>query len=193
MRKLVQLIIFLILLIIITIFYFEYFFEVKKKDEEVGTISLQQEKIQSQNNLIKNLNYEILVKNNNEYKINSEKSEIIYDKGVELVLMKNVKANITDDKKKSIFIRANKALYNNKNYNTFFENNVQIKYLNNLITSEKMILNFQEDYISILDKVKLEGSEGTLEADNIKINLITKKVEIFMNEENKNVLIKSAK
>ena len=193
MRKLVQLIIFLILLIIITIFYFEYFFEVKKKDEEVGTISLQQEKIQSQNNLIKNLNYEILVKNNNEYKINSEKSEIIYDKGVELVLMKNVKATITDEKNKSIFIRANKALYNNKNYNTFFENNVQIKYLNNLITSEKMILNFQEDYISILDKVKLEGSEGTLEADNIKINLITKKVEIFMNEDNKNVLIKSAK
>jgi lipopolysaccharide export system protein LptC len=169
----------------------EYFLEVKKEDERIKLISEQQEKNQLQNNIIKNLEYEILIKKKNQYKINSEKSEITYDEGVEMVLMKNVKAILIDKQKNSIFIRADEAVYNNNNFNTTFKKNVQIEYLNNLITSEKMILNFEENHISILDQVKYEGLEDSLEADNIKINLITKKIEIFMNESNKNILIKS--
>jgi LPS export ABC transporter protein LptC len=192
-KKLVQLIIFLILLILITTFYLEYFSVVEKKDETKKLTSYQQEEIPLQNNIIKNLKYEILINRNNQYKIYSEKSEITYVKGVEVVLMKNVKAILTNEENNSIFIGASKAIYNNENYNTNFENNVQIEYLDNLITSEKMILDFGENSISIINKVKFEGPKGTLEADNIKINLITKKIEIFMNENNKNILIKSTK
>ena len=193
MKKLVQLIIFLILLILIITFYLEYFSVVEKKDETKKLTSSQQEEIPLQNNIIKNLKYEILINRNNQYKIYSEKSEITYVKGVEVVLMKNVKAILTNEENNSIFIVASKAIYNNENYNTNFENNVQIEYLDNLITSEKMILDFGENSISIINKVKFEGPKGTLEADNIKINLITKKIEIFMNKNNKNILIKSAK
>ena len=191
MKKLIQLIIFLILLVIITFFYMEYFLNVKKENKDLKLNNINQEKKYAQNNIIKNLNYEILIKKNNEYKINSEESEITYDGGVEIVLMKNVKATLTDKQKNSIFIRANDALYNNNNFNTSFENNVRIEYLDNFITSEKMILNFQENYILILDQVKYQGLEGELEADNIKFDLITKKIEIFMSESNKSVLIKS--
>jgi lipopolysaccharide export system protein LptC len=169
----------------------EYFLNVKKENKDLKLNNINQEKKYAQNNIIKNLNYEILIKKNNEYKINSEESEITYDGGVEIVLMKNVKATLTDKQKNSIFIRANDALYNNNNFNTSFENNVRIEYLDNFITSEKMILNFQENYILILDQVKYQGLEGELEADNIKFDLITKKIEIFMSESNKSVLIKS--
>ena len=193
MKKLVQLIIFLILLILITIFYSEYFLVVKKKDEVEELTSSQQEEMPLRNNIIKNLNYEISINKNNMYKINSEKSEITYVKGIEVVLMKNVKAILTNEEKNSIFIVSDNAIYNNDNYNTNFENNVQIEYLDYLITSEKMVLDFGESSILIINKVKFEGPKGTLEADNVKINLITKKIEIFMNKNNKNVLIKSTK
>ena len=171
----------------------EYFLDLKKENEDLKLNNIHQEKNYPLNNIIKNLNYEILINKNNEYKINSEKSEITYAEGVEMVLMKNVKATLTDRQKNSIFIKADNALYNNNNFNTSFENNVRIEYLNNLITSKKMILNFQENYILILDQVKYQGLEGELEADNIKFDLITKKIKIFMSESNKSVLVKSTR
>ena len=53
----------------------------------------------------------------------------------------------------------------------------------------------EEDLIFILVKnnVKYNGSLGNLEADNIKINLITKKIDVFMNNANENIVITSSK
>jgi len=56
-----------------------------------------------------------------------------------------------------------------------------------------MSLDFKENFISVKNNVKYNGSLGNLEADNIKINLITKKIDVFMNNANENVVITSNK
>ena len=195
MKKVIQLILIFILVISIAIFYKIFFYEADEVVEIIDEkIIIQDQKTnQSENNLIKNLNYEIRIEQNNEYKISSELSEITYKNGVELVLMSNVTAILKDQKNRVMFIKSDKATYNNNNYNTNFENNVQIRYLDNEIFAENMNLNFVDNYISVLDKVKYNGPTGTLEADNIKINLITKKINIFMNNSNRKILIKSLK
>ncbi len=195
MKKVIQLILIFILVISIALFYKIFFYEADEVVEIIDEkIIIQDQKTnQSENNLIKNLNYEIRIEQNNEYKISSELSEITYKNGVELVLMSNVTAILKDQKNRVMFIKSDKATYNNNNYNTNFENNVQIRYLNNEIFAENMNLNFVDNYISVLDKVKYNGPTGTLEADNIKINLITKKINIFMNNSNRKILIKSLK
>ena len=195
MKKFIQLILIFVLVISIAIFYNKFFYEVDEVVELVDEkIITQEQKInQTENNVIKNLNYEIKIEQNNEYEISSEFSEITYRNGVELVLMNNVTAVLKDKQNRTMYIKSNKATYNNNNYNNNFENNVEIRYLDNEIFAENMNLNFVDNYISVLDKVKYNGPTGTLDADNIKINLITKKIDIFMNNSNRKILIKSVK
>ena len=148
---------------------------------------------QEENNLIKNLKYEISIRENNDYQIMSELSELTYEDDAELILMKKVTAILTDEINNSIIITSDKAIYNNTNYNTSFEDNVKIKYLNNIILADNMFLDFKENFISVKNNVKYNGSLGNLEADNIKINLITKKIDVFMNNNNENIVITSSK
>ena len=107
--------------------------------------------------------------------------------------MEKVTAKLTDENNVSLFITSEKASYNNASYYTKFENDVKIKYLDNIIYAQNMILNFANNSISIFKNVMYNGPKGNLKADNIRINLITKKIDIFMNDENKNVVITSGK
>tara|TARA_B100001057_G_scaffold39211_1_gene35327 strand:+ start:244 stop:846 length:603 start_codon:yes stop_codon:yes gene_type:complete len=200
MNRIIQLILFSILIIIISVFYNKYF-KKNHKAETDNTLSITSSQIQKEdnltnqkeNNVIKNLKYEIRIRENNDYKIMSELSELTYEDDAELILMKKVTAILTDEINNSIIITSDKAIYNNTNYNTSFENNVRIQYLNNIILADNMFLDFKENFISVKNNVKYNGSLGNLEADNIKINLITKKINVFMNNANENIVILSSK
>ena len=200
MNRIIQLILFFILIIIISVFYNKYF-KKNHKSETDNTLSITSSQIQKEdnltnqkeNNIIKNLKYEISIRENNDYQIMSELSELTYKQGVELILMTKVTAILTDENNNSIIITSNKAIYNNNNYNTSFEDNVKIQYLNNIILADNMFLDFKENSISVKNDVKYNGSLGNLEADNIKINLITKKIDVFMNNTNENIVITSSK
>ena len=200
MNRIIQLILFSILVIIISVFYNKYF-KKNHKAETDNTLSITSSQIQKEdnltnqkeNNVIKNLKYEISIRENNDYQIMSELSELTYEDGAELILMTKVTAILTDEINNSIIITSDKAKYNNTNYNTSFENNVRIQYLNNIILADNMFLDFKENFISVKNNVKYNGSFGNLEADNIKINLITKKIDVFMNNANENIVITSNK
>ena len=200
MNRIIQLILFSILIIIISVFYNKYF-KKNHKSETDNTLSITSSQIQKEdnltnqkeNNVIKNLKYEISIRENNDYQIMSELSELTYEDDAELILMKKVTAILTDEINNSIIITSDKAIYNNTNYNTSFENNVRIQYLNNIILADNMFLNFKENFISVKNNVKYNGSLGNLETDNIKINLITKKIDVFMNNANENIVITSSK
>ena len=200
MNRIIQIILFSILIIIISVFYNKYF-KKNHKAETDNTLSITSSQIQKEdnltnqkeNNVIKNLKYEISIRENNDYQIMSELSELTYEDGAELILMTKVTAILTDEINNSIIITSDKAIYNNTNYNTSFENNVRIQYLNNIILADNMFLDFKENFISVKNNVKYNGSLGNLEADNIKINLITKKIDVFMNNANENIVITSSK
>mgnify|MGYP006081123191 CR=1 FL=1 len=190
MNRVIQLILFFILVIIIFIFYNEYF-KIDDRAKIENTISVDKPVNSKDNSLIKNLKYEISISEDNDYQIMSELSKITYKDGAELILMQNVNAILTDENGNSVFVTSDNASYNNANYDTEFKNNIKIKYLDNVIFAEKMILDFKGNFISIYNNVRYNGSLGNLEADNIKINLITKKIDIFMNNANENVVISS--
>ena len=200
MNRIIQLILFFILIIIVSVFYNKYFKENNKAETDntlpITSTSNQKEgdlTNQKENSIIKNLKYEISIRENNDYQITSELSELTYKDGTELILMTKVTAILTDENNNSIIVTSDKAKYNNSSYNTSFENNVRIQYLNNIILADNMSLDFNENFISVKNNVKYNGSLGNLEADNIKINLITKKIDVFMNNTNENIVITSSK
>ena len=188
-KILLQVLLLISILIICFIFYNKYFLEEKSVDIEVS-----QKKIvdnESTNNLIKNLKYDVQFENKTQYTITSDLSEITYVDNQEVVRMQIVSAIFKDENGSILKIKSNEAIFNNSNYNTTFKKGVDITYLDHIIKSEKLLLNFDENIVTISDNIIYEGIQGLMKTDNITINLLTKDVEIFMNDNKDKVEIKS--
>tara|TARA_B100000579_G_C22538061_1_gene713915 strand:+ start:194 stop:772 length:579 start_codon:yes stop_codon:yes gene_type:complete len=192
MNRIIQLVLFLIIIIISTIFYKIYFLDSKKVSTKINIVDDQLAN-NSQNNLIKNLKYEVKLDQNNQYIITADLSEITYDNNVELVKMQQVIAIFIDENNIPLTIISDKAIYNNSNYNTNFRENVKIEYLDNIILADKMDLHFDKNMIKIFDNVNYNGSQGAILTDIIEIDLITKKIDIYMNNTKDNVEVKTTK
>ena len=187
MNKIIKLILFSLIIFFSIIFFRIYFNERNLVNEslEINTNVTMEE---SKNNLIKDLKYSINLGQNNKYIINSDLSEITYknDKS-EVVNMQGVTAIIIDQNQIPIEISSDLAKYNNSNYETLFEQNVQIKYLNHEIFSNSMQFDFENQMIRIYENVEYNGTLGHMFADNIDINLIMNKIDIYMDGDKKNV------
>ena len=186
MKKIVQLTLLSFIILALSIFYKIYF----SKEDNTNSKSLtpSEQLVQpSENNIIKNLKYEVMLDRNNEYIITSDLSELINTGGVEIIKMQIVTAIIKDENKIPLIIKSKFAEYNNFNYNTKFRENVSVEYLNHKIFSDKIDLSFENNVAKIFENVRYVGSDGTIISDNIEINLLTKKVDIFMNNKNDKV------
>ena len=173
----------------ISVFFHKKYFLEKKVNKEIMLESKKEVELENKNNLIKNLKYDVVLNNNSQYSITSDLSEIMYIDNIELVSMTNVTAKFIDKDNSILTIISDKGIFNNSSYNTKFEDNVKILYLGHIIYSEKLDLNFDENIATIYENVIYEGLQGTIEADNVKINLITKNIEIFMNNSKDKVLV----
>ena len=179
----------LLVLILISYIIIKKYFVVDEIADPKSNENSKVLKEQSENNIIKNLKYSISLNNGIQYEIEADSSEIVYKNDEELVQMKKVVALVLDPKKLPLTIISDEATYNNSNYNTNFRKNVKIQYMNNIIYSDKLDLDFLSNFITIFDDVQYEGINNTLKADIIKINLITKKIDIYMNKQNDNVKV----
>lgn len=189
MKKLIQLSIFLILIIVSFSFYFNFLKTNKTSDLKEIEIKEDSSLLESDNNLIKNLEYNVTFDNNTKYTITAELSELKYEDDIEIVKMQFVTAIFNDKDGIPLIITSKNASYNNLNYNTSFSNSVKVIYLNNVLLSEKLDINFNKNIIKIYENVVYEGLQGTVKADNVKLNLVSKNMEIFMQNDNKKIEI----
>ena len=180
---------FIFLILIIFFFSYQEFFS-KKKPEEIVSKKDDSELV-NENNLIMNLKYDVKFENNTKYNITAELSELINKDDREIVNMQGVSAIFVSKGNLPLIIKSDKAVFDNKTYNTSFENNVTINYINNSIKSENLFLNFENNTVLINNNIIYEGVNGEGRADNIEINLITKDIQISMNDSAKKVKIKS--
>ena len=186
MKKFIQFFLFL-LIIVISIFINQTYLKKDEIKKNVLEIEQNDSLIDDKNNLIKNLKYEIKFDNNTQYIITAELSEITYNEGVEIVKMQKVKAKFIDEKKKILSIFSNEAIYNNSTYNTSFKDNINISYMQNSINSKNLDLDFQNNIVSIYNNVIYKGPQSEIKADNVKIDLISKKTTISMDNSGKKV------
>ena len=192
MKRIIQLTLLLLLAYISYVLYKEYFLETKKLSSQTNITSINSN-IESKNNVIKDLQYEVIIDQKNKYIIKSDMGEITYKDGNEIVLMKNVTGLLLDKFNTPITITSDEASYNNTNYNTNFFQNVKIQYLDNHIMSNKMDIDFKKKKILIHDNVNYQGENQVIYTDNIEISLITKKISIYMNDNENRVKIKLKK
>ena len=189
MKKIIQLLIFVIILISIFFFYRIYLSkEIFNKSENTSLIKKDSsDKIN--NNKIENLKYNINLNEENSYSISSASSEIKYDNDNEIVYMTKVEAIFLDKDKQAVKVVSDFAVYNKFDNETYFEKNVIIRYQSHNIFSDKMLINLKNNMAKIFNSVRYQGPNIELKADQINLNLITKKIDINMNNNLDNVEI----
>ena len=182
------------MIIIAFFFYKKYFIEEEiSKNTNTEQIILPTENYEKNdeieeknNNFIKKLKYKVQLSKDGEYEINAKSSEISYLNNAEIVLMNQVTAIFIDNKKRKIIVKSDSAKFNTTTYDTNFKGNIEIKYFKNIIKSQKLDFKYISNDIIIYENVVYNGNYGSIEADNIKINLQSKNINIYMdNPENK--------
>ncbi len=176
-----------IILVSVAFFIYQKIFKTQKS--EIKEIKEENSLSENSNNLIKNLKYSVNFENNTSYSITAVESELIDENNIEIIHMEIVEAIFISSDKKILKITSKNAKYNNSSYNTDFENQIRIEYLENIITSEKLFLNFEENVVIISDNIVYEGLKGIGKADSVKIDLLSKNIEISMSESKKKIEI----
>jgi len=190
MKRFLQFFFFSILIIMIFYIYDKYF---QKKLISKNNTIIKQNLINpnpnnlngnNQNNIIKNLKYEVNLRDNSRYTIDSEFSELVFINDEEIINMKKVSATYLDANNIPITIKSEMATYNTLTNNTFFEKNVLINYLDHSIESEKLLFDFLNNEATIFDSVVYKNKNNSIITDNIQINLISKDIKLYMDNPN---------
>jgi len=186
-KKFIKLFLISILIFVSLIVYKFYFF-----NENINNVTIEKElKKLNEENLIKNLKYETKIGNNHNYRVYSEYGNIFYENGLELVDMKNVEATFVGKDNLPIIISSENALFNSSSFETNFSNNVKIIYLENLIQANNLNFYFKERKIKIFGNVNYEGLNSKMNTDYIIIDLISKKINLYMDKKNQNIIVET--
>ena len=186
----IQILLIFLIFLFSTLFYLKYFKNSQKISENIP--KEEQQIITSQNDnstYIDNVNYISSDTRGNRYQITAEQAEIKV-KDPDVMLLENVVAYIFIKDSDTIMITSNFGVYNSKNYDTIFSENVIILYPGHKITGEYLDLSFLKNLGTISKDVIYKGEKTSLFADKVEINLTTKDTKIFMDDKNKKVLVK---
>jgi len=189
MKRFVQFILVLVLIILCIFFYKRYLNQESKiiYYEKKQLILHDDLEKKSQNNIINNLSYESNLDNNRKYKIESNISEIFNQDGIEIINMRFVLAEFSQKNKSTLIVRSDEAIYNSSNYNSRFKKNVKITYFDHIIEAENAFIDFNSNIILINENVRYKGPIAKMFTDNIKIDLVTDSISVFMDNEIKDI------
>ena len=175
---------------IIFFFLLFFFFKFNNKDTNIKEEEkLIEEEIDS-SNIIKDVSYVTKDSKGNEYNLTASEG-IIDQKENNYIFLTNVKGTINFIDYNLIEISSDFGKYNVNNYDTIFSKNVIITYLDNTIKGEYLDFSWDRDLMIISKNVILENNKSSLKSDVIEVDISTKKIKIFMYEENKKVNIKT--
>jgi lipopolysaccharide export system protein LptA len=187
----IQLFLFLVIFFICLYFYKFFFKNNKIKKVSESGINRHVDQIsKDESNIMTKLNYSVRDINDNEYTIYADYGKFDKEK-IGLILMTNVTGIITSKNKDPIEIFSAEALYDEANYNTNFFNGVIVTYTNHRIVSDKLDLFFDKKIAIVKDNIIYKNLNTKLQADKIKIDLITKNSKIYMDNKTDKVKIKS--
>jgi len=187
-KKIIQFVFGIFFLIIIFLFYDKYFLSNKELSITQNTNDNFKD-LEVKSNLIQDIKYETIDSNGNKYFIYSKYGEANIN-NPDIILMKNVFARVEIFEKDTIYINSLSAKYNITSYETNFDTDIELKYLDHTIFAENMDLSFQKNFAWLYTNVVYKGYGYELYADKIEIDLITKNSKIYTDNGKKVKIIK---
>ena len=186
----IQFFLLLLILVIIASIYSIYFNKNEKKYSKTVEENISQKPVKGSDDLISQMKYFTEDNKGNKFEIKSDYGFINPNQS-NIISMNEVKAIVYLSNGEEIYINSDKAKYNNVNNDTTFSGSVEMNYQDHKINAENLDLSFENNLVTLYDKVKYKSKISNLIADKILINLINKNTKIQMNDENSNILVRS--
>ncbi len=188
-KKLLLSIFILATAIIILLIYF-YKTPVEEKKVELDEKTIDEKSYTS--NIIQNVKYSSKDIRGNKYIITDKEGEIdLKDNSV--IFLTDVKATIILDNLDKIFISSDFGKYNINNFDTIFNKNILINYLQNNIKGEYLDFSFERNSMIISDSVVFSDNNNILKTDVVEINIENKNTKFYMYDKNHKVSFKTIK
>ena len=118
-------------------------------------------------------------------KINNKKPNIIF--------MEDVEASITYLNNEKLVILSKNAVFDKKNFQTKFLNKVKLIYQDKILLSDNLEFLFDKNIAIFKDNVRYQDLNTKMFSDKIKINLLTRDIEILSKNENEKIKIEKNK
>ena len=164
--------------------------KVQKKNKVINNTSASEEASNSNENIILDVKYISEDRNGNRYIINADTGKIDFSDN-NIVFLTNVSALIELQNQDKIIINSNFGKYNMSTYDTILNENIKIHYQDNKIIGEYLELSMEKSLLKISKNVIFTSPNNSLEADAAQIDIITKDSLIYMDDQNKKVIVKN--
>ena len=176
-----------------------YFYKIPVKEKKINLveekIKLDEEKIEEKSiatNIIQNVKYSSKDIRGNEYIITAKQGEIDIDNN-SVIFLKGVKATIILDNSNKIFISSDFGKYNINNFDTIFNENILINYLQNNIQGGYLDFSLQRNSMIISDNVVFSDNINILKTDVVEIDIESKNTKFYMYDKNHKVSFKTTR
>ena len=175
-----------IVLLISIILLMNYLIFFKKNDDSV---KINEAEIDNNvENKILELKYNALDADGNSYIIESNAGKAS-DKEKNVLILEQVTGIIKIQNSEDIIILSDFANYNKTTLDTYFYDNVRLKYDGHSIDSDELFMNYVDKNINIRNNVHYKGLNNKLYADIVEIDLVTKFSKIYMLDNQKKVKV----
>ena len=185
-KIIIQFILFFIIILFIGLFIFKFLVETEAKNNKAKKIELSTDTNKNFSNIIENIEYKSNDNRGNQYTIKAKNGEIVKENS-DLLLMSDVEAIIIFSDYEKVTITSSGAIYNIINYDTNFKENITIKYAEHNMTSNNADLLFKDHRVKIYNDINYNNLNTDFFADVMEIDLLTKKLKIYMNSQNKKI------
>ena len=184
---------FILIIIGITLFIFTYYFS-KEKDKVVNIDKNTSDKEVSNltagmSNIVEKVNYVGTDNKGTFFELNAALTEVFKDQP-NINNMKVVDAVISMKNGNKIYIKSDRAIYNQLTNDAQFIGNVLITESENTITSENLDLYMSKNLMTAYNNVKYNGVKGFLIADKVDIDILENEANIFMFKKKDRVQVK---
>ena len=172
-KKKLRIIQFFLLIFGLLIIYLTYY-----KKEIINTDLVDSEQVKKtlkdkdkdDDNLFFNIEYTGLDLRGNRYLLKSKKARLDKSKP-EIVYMEVVQATFYFKDNTILYIWSDEGVYNNKNFDMKFSNNVRAEYMDSKLFAEKANYSNTENYLSIYENVRIDDIRGNLIADKLLFDI----------------------
>ena len=181
-KSLIQSGIILLITIILLVNYLIFFN--KNEDSKINEAEIDN----NVENKILELKYNALDTDGNSYIIESNAGKVS-EKEKNVLILEQVTGIIKIQNSGDIIILSDFANYNKATLDTYFYDNVRLKYDGHSIDSDELFMNYIDKNINIKNNVRYKGLNNKLYADIVEIDLVTKFSKIYMLDNQKKVKV----
>ena len=175
----IQILLSVLILIIFFSIYQRYF-----KKTLVSDRSQIEEKEINQSNSLENITYDSVDREGRKYIVTAE-SGFFNEQEPDIVFMNNANAKIVLLDGSIIYIKSSTAEYNSLNYDTKFQKDVKLKFLEHNVFCNNLNIFFQDNLLEAYNDLTYKNLDIIMLADKIEMNLLTKNSKIFNFNESK--------